>query len=429
MPDIPEDSTAAVTAANLLGSKFIDITKGQSATPVKPGGELRSLQTQDIPELMAQSANLITTLQDISKRADSMLADIDAGKGNLGKLLRDDELYKRLNAIAAEGQQLLADVRNGKGTLSKLIYDDSLYQEVRAPIKRIDAMLADLQQGQGSAGKLLKDPQVYDEAQQTLAEMRQPDAGSERRQGHRRQAAEGRATLQAVHRPDRQAGYHHRPDQLRAGHGRAVARESADVRRHERRHARVPGAGQGHPRQSQEIPAHQAGNLLISRKRLVVNADDFGFTPDVNRGIVEAHREGILTATTLMANGEAFDDAVRLARETPSLDVGCHLVLISGRSLLPPYAPLPASAPQLLRALAVARAFACTTNWPRRCARSWRPACAPTHLDTHKHTHLAPPVLDAVARLAEEFGIRWVRRPFDIPLTGQRGGARGSREC
>jgi phospholipid/cholesterol/gamma-HCH transport system substrate-binding protein len=172
MKDIPEDSTAAVTAANLLGSKFIDITKGQSATPIKPGSELRSLQTQDIPELMAQSANLITTLQDISKRADGMLADIDAGKGNLGKLLRDDELYKRLNGIAAEGQQLLADVRSGKGTLSKLIYDDSLYQEVRAPLKRIDAMLDDLQQGRGSAGKLLKDPQLYDEAQQTIAQMR-----------------------------------------------------------------------------------------------------------------------------------------------------------------------------------------------------------------------------------------------------------------
>jgi phospholipid/cholesterol/gamma-HCH transport system substrate-binding protein len=172
MKEIPEDSTAAVTAANLLGSKFIDITKGQSATPVKPDGELRSLQTQDIPELMAQSANLIQTLQDIAKRTDGMLTDIDAGKGNLGKLLRDDELYKRLNAIAAEGQQLLADVRNGKGTLSKLIYDDSLYNEVRAPIKRIDQLLGDLQQGHGTAGKLMKDPQVYDEAQQTLAEMR-----------------------------------------------------------------------------------------------------------------------------------------------------------------------------------------------------------------------------------------------------------------
>jgi phospholipid/cholesterol/gamma-HCH transport system substrate-binding protein len=56
MRDIPEDSTAAVTAANLLGSKFVGITKGQSATPVKAGGELRSLQTQDIPELMAPRA-------------------------------------------------------------------------------------------------------------------------------------------------------------------------------------------------------------------------------------------------------------------------------------------------------------------------------------------------------------------------------------
>lgn len=172
MKDIPEDSTASITAANLLGNKFIDITKGQSPIPVKPGAELRSLQTQDIPELMAQSANLITTLQDISKRTDAMLADIDAGKGNLGKLLRDDELYTRLNGIAEQGQQLLSDVRNGKGTLSKLIYDDSLYQEVRAPIKRIDAMLADLQQGQGTAGKLLKDPQVYDDVHETLAQMR-----------------------------------------------------------------------------------------------------------------------------------------------------------------------------------------------------------------------------------------------------------------
>jgi len=172
MKDIPEDSTASITAANLLGNKFIDITKGQSATPIKPGAELRALQTQDIPELMAQSANLINTLQDIATRTNSMLADIDKGKGNLGKLLRDDELYNRLNGIASEGQQLLADVRNGQGTLSKLIYDSTLYDEVRAPLQRIDVMLADLQQGQGTAGKLLKDPQVYNDARETLAQMR-----------------------------------------------------------------------------------------------------------------------------------------------------------------------------------------------------------------------------------------------------------------
>jgi chitin disaccharide deacetylase len=160
---------------------------------------------------------------------------------------------------------------------------------------------------------------------------------------------------------------------------------------------------------------------LISRKRLVVNADDFGFTPEVNRGILAAHRDGILTATTLMANGEAFDDAVRLARDTPSLDVGGHLVLISGRSLLPPYAALPASAPALLRALA-ARRIRVYDELAAQVRKILAAGLEPTHLDTHKHTHLAPPVLDAVARIAEEFEIRWVRRPFDIPLTAPRGG-------
>jgi predicted glycoside hydrolase/deacetylase ChbG (UPF0249 family) len=158
---------------------------------------------------------------------------------------------------------------------------------------------------------------------------------------------------------------------------------------------------------------------LTGRKQLVVNADDFGFTPDVNEGIVEAHRRGILTATTLMANGAAFDDAVRLARETPSLDIGCHLVLIGGRSLLTGRA-LPASVPQLLAALA-RREVRPYQELAPQVRRILDAGIRPTHLDTHKHTHLAPPVLDAVARLGEEFGIRWVRRPFDFPLNALHG--------
>ncbi len=150
-------------------------------------------------------------------------------------------------------------------------------------------------------------------------------------------------------------------------------------------------------------------------KRLIVNADDFGFTPDVNEGIVEAHRDGILTATTLMANGEAFDDAVRLAEATPSLDVGCHLVLVGGRSVVTGDA-LPPTVSQLLMALGrrEIRVFDELAGQVRRILAA---GIAPTHLDTHKHTHLAPPVLEAVARIASEFGIPWVRRPFDFPMT------------
>ena len=153
---------------------------------------------------------------------------------------------------------------------------------------------------------------------------------------------------------------------------------------------------------------------MKARKQLVVNADDFGFTPDVNDGIVEAHREGILTATTLMANGEAFEHAVELARQNPSLDVGCHMVLVGGRSVVSGK-DLPPTVGSLLSALArrqidVYRELRAQLQWILEAG------IQPTHLDTHKHTHLAPPVLKAVARLGEEFGICWVRRPFDLPL-------------
>ena len=155
---------------------------------------------------------------------------------------------------------------------------------------------------------------------------------------------------------------------------------------------------------------------MNARKLLVVNADDFGFTPDVNQGIVEAHRGGILTAATLMANGAAFDDAVRLGREVPALDIGCHLVLVGGRSLVTGR-PLPPTVPQLLGAMARCeiRIYEELAAQVRRIVEA---GIRPTHLDTHKHTHLAPPVLEAVARLGAEFGIRWVRRPFDFPGSG-----------
>jgi len=153
--------------------------------------------------------------------------------------------------------------------------------------------------------------------------------------------------------------------------------------------------------------------------QLIVNADDFGFTPDVNQGIIEAHRDGILTATTMMANGDAFDDALRLARQTPTLDVGCHLVLVGGRSLLSGR-ELPATVGKLLQALA-RREIKPYEELSAQIRRIQLAGIEPTHLDTHKHTHLAPPVLDAVARLGGEFGIRWVRRPFDFPLTTLRG--------
>jgi predicted glycoside hydrolase/deacetylase ChbG (UPF0249 family) len=113
-----------------------------------------------------------------------------------------------------------------------------------------------------------------------------------------------------------------------------------------------------------------------------------------------------------MANGPAFADAVRLAKETPALDIGCHLVLVGE----PPYPP---TLTKLVAAVGLGR-IRIYEELAAQVRRIQDSGLAPTHLDTHKHTHVLPQVLDAVARISDEFRIPWVRRPFDYP--GQPGG-------
>ena len=170
---IPVDSVVAIAAVNLLGDKFLDITKGHSSQTVRNGDELAAAQTQDIPQLMNQMAVVLQSFQTITNRLDNLLASVEQGKGNIGMLLKDDRLMKSLNGIAAEGQQLMTDIRTGDGTVHRLIYDPALYNELRSPLQRIDALLADLQAGKGTAGLFLKDPALFDEAHKTLIEIHQ----------------------------------------------------------------------------------------------------------------------------------------------------------------------------------------------------------------------------------------------------------------
>ncbi len=153
-------------------------------------------------------------------------------------------------------------------------------------------------------------------------------------------------------------------------------------------------------------------------KQLIINADDFGFTRDVNAGIIHAHRNGVLTSTTLMANGKAFDDAVRLARETPSLDIGGHMVLVEGRSLVTGK-PFPERLRDTIRALAL-RQIDPYRELRAQIERMVAAGIRLTHLDSHKHTHIAPKVFSVVVRLAHEFGIPFVRLPLDTSLPGAR---------
>ncbi len=159
-------------------------------------------------------------------------------------------------------------------------------------------------------------------------------------------------------------------------------------------------------------------------KQLIVNADDFGLTEQVSRGILDAHREGIVTSTTLMANGGAFDAAVTLARRSPRLGVGVHLNLTQGAPVSPP-SKIPTLvdgqgrlhfSPALLWEGITRRKVNLAdiqTELRAQISKARRAGIFPTHLDGHKHVHVLPGVSEIVIRLAQEFGIRRVRCPFE----------------
>jgi hopanoid biosynthesis associated protein HpnK len=155
-------------------------------------------------------------------------------------------------------------------------------------------------------------------------------------------------------------------------------------------------------------------------KRLIVTADDFGLTEKVNEAIVEGHRHGIVTSTSLMANGGAFEHAVELARETPSLGIGAHLNLTEGS----PVAPA-AEVQSLLNGSGNLRGgpmglgkriVAGTTNLSHierelraQIEKILAAGVKLTHIDGHKHVQLLPRVFELVVRLATEYEIKGVR--------------------
>jgi phospholipid/cholesterol/gamma-HCH transport system substrate-binding protein len=170
--DIPVDSVAAISAENVLGTKYINIKMGTSPQRIQPGGEIRSLDVREFEEVVQASYNVIASLNSILKRVDAIISQVELGKGTIGKFLVDEELYRRVLATVNEAQKVVTQINSGQGTLGRLLYDEQLYNQLHASLGRLDAILEDVQQGQGTAGKLLRDPSLYNEARATIAEVR-----------------------------------------------------------------------------------------------------------------------------------------------------------------------------------------------------------------------------------------------------------------
>lgn len=160
------------------------------------------------------------------------------------------------------------------------------------------------------------------------------------------------------------------------------------------------------------------------RGLLIVNADDFGASHGVNEAVVRAHRDGVLTSASLMVTGDAFEEAVQLARAAPGLAVGLHLVLVRGRAASPPervphladrQGRLPHDPASFGLRLAVAPSLQreVATEIDAQLDRFAATGLNLSHVDGHLNFHLHPAVIGPLARAAAARGASGIRLPRD----------------
>ncbi len=162
--------------------------------------------------------------------------------------------------------------------------------------------------------------------------------------------------------------------------------------------------------------------------RAIVNADDFGLSRGINDGIILAHKQGILTSATLMANMPGFDHAVGLAKENPRLGVGVHLNIVRGKplsapetipTLVTPQGLFPADMPYLLRKIRkkAVRPEDVEREFRAQVEKTLAAGIRISHFDSEKHAHTIPLIFGVALKLASEYKIRRVRFVNEVCLT------------
>jgi len=180
---IPVDSQAAIAAENLLGTKYINIKKGRNVATIQPGAEIKSLDTREFDDVVQQGYSTLASLNGIFKKLDTIIDQLQAGNGTIGKLLSDDELYKKVVGIVDETHRVIAALDSQEGTLGKLMHDDSLYTDLRGTLGHVNDLADNIQKGDGTIGKLMKDPALYDDVRATIGDVRGILAGLQQGKG------------------------------------------------------------------------------------------------------------------------------------------------------------------------------------------------------------------------------------------------------
>jgi len=176
------DSKAGLTTIGVLGDTVVDINSQFAVgPPLRDGDELKTLETPSLTDVVKASQGTIESLNVILAKMNTIVDNLQSGKGSIGQLINNPDLYNKLNGTVDELHKLTVNLNKGNGTVGKLITDDSLYTRLNDTTAKLENITNDLDAGKGSAGKLLKDPSLYDNLNSTLKHanslMAEADAG------------------------------------------------------------------------------------------------------------------------------------------------------------------------------------------------------------------------------------------------------------
>lgn len=162
LPALHTDSKTSLETIGVLGDTVVDINSKFATGPeIQDGAELQTTESPNLSDVIKSSQGTIEQLNTILAKVDNLVDALNTGKGSIGKLINDPELYNRANNTLNEIQGLVDQISNGKGSIGKLIADDTLYNRANNTVGKLEKMANELDQGQGTIGKLLKDDTLY----------------------------------------------------------------------------------------------------------------------------------------------------------------------------------------------------------------------------------------------------------------------------
>ena len=167
--DLHSDTKAALSTVGVLGDTVVDLNSQTAVGPqLQSGDELKTLETPNLQDVVKSSQGTIESLNVILAKMNTIVDNLQSGKGSVGQLINNPDLYNKANAAVDQVSQLTAKLNRGQGTVGKLMNDDSLYNHLNDTVARLDTLATNLQQGQGSAGKLLTDQALYNNLNNTI---------------------------------------------------------------------------------------------------------------------------------------------------------------------------------------------------------------------------------------------------------------------